>query len=94
MLEYINKNKLAWCEVDAYHTPPSPSQEGNRLHRPLRTAQVLPLQGADAKGASVATTADLSAPRSLAREHYEGVCSFKLPRPDFLHRIPLLPSDT
>ena len=38
-----------------------------------KLAQVLPLQGADAKGASVATTADLSAPRSLAREHYEGV---------------------
>ena len=38
-----------------------------------KQGKVLPLQGADAKGASVATTADLSAPRSLAREHYEGV---------------------
>ena len=38
-----------------------------------RTAQILPLQEADAKGASVATSADLSAPRSLAHEHYERV---------------------
>ena len=60
-----------------------------------KLGKVLPLQGADAKGASVATTADLSAPRSLAREHYEGVCSFTLPHPDFLHpNPPLLPSDT
>ena len=40
-------NSSAWCvnQVDAYHTPPSLSQEGNRLHRPFRTAQVLPFQG-------------------------------------------------
>ena len=59
-----------------------------------RTAQVLPFQGADTKGASVATTADLSAPRSLAREHYEGVWPFKVPHPEALPLLLPFPSDT
>ena len=52
------------------------------------------LQGADAKGASVAITADLSAPRSLAREHYEGVWPFKVPHPEALPLLLPFPSDT